>query len=63
MSALFTATHRLVLGGGDLLQEVGDALALRQPEAHALEERQHLPVGWMSTIQGQMHLRTTWSAY
>ena len=32
----------LVLERGDLLQEVGDALALRQLEAEALEERQHL---------------------
>jgi hypothetical protein len=39
----FVNAYRLVLGGGDLLQEVGDALALRQLEAHALEERQHLP--------------------
>lgn len=34
--------HLLVLGGGDLLQEVGDALALRQRKAYCGEEGQHL---------------------
>ena len=34
--------HTLVLLGGDLLQEVRDALAPRQLEAQAREEGQHL---------------------
>ena len=34
--------HLLVLGGGDLLQEVGDALALRQRKAYCGEEGEHL---------------------
>ncbi len=35
-------THLLVLGRGDFLQEVCDALALWQAESQALEEWQHL---------------------
>lgn len=34
--------HLLVLGGGDLLQEVGNALALGQLEAKPREEGQYL---------------------
>ncbi len=37
-----SGVHLLVLGGGDLLQEVGNALALGQPEAQPREEGQHL---------------------
>ncbi len=33
--------HPLVLAAGDLLQEVGDALARRQREAAAVEEGHH----------------------
>jgi hypothetical protein len=39
---MFDQTYRLVLRRGDLLQKVGNALALRQLEAHRLEEWQHL---------------------
>ena len=41
------AAHLLVFPGGDLLQEVGCALARRQPEAQRLEERHHLLAGAM----------------
>lgn len=37
-----THTYLLVLAGGDLLQEVGDALALGAAEAQRLEEVQHM---------------------
>ncbi len=36
------AAHLLVFPGGDFLQEVGCALARRQPEAQRLEEGHHL---------------------
>ena len=41
------AAHLLVLFGGDLLKEVGRALARRQPEAQRLEEGHHLLAGPM----------------
>ena len=40
-------SHLLVLAGGDLLQEVCDALALRASKAQALEELHHVLSGAM----------------
>ena len=44
-SVMQRAAHLLVFPGGDLLQEVGCALARRQPEAQRLEEGHHLLAG------------------
>ena len=45
--AMQKAAHLLVFPGGDLLQEVGRALARRQPEAQRLKEGHHLLAGPM----------------